>query len=433
MNEKEKKKKFEDFLLKNEVLIVDKSSASRRRLAKTISELGAKMVNIHMSSNYEEACTIMADRKPRLVLSDYSVTGGSGFDLFTFVRQELAEGGDATLILVTSNSSQSAVAKAAEEDVDAFIIKPYTVETLSAGITNAFISKNFPSKYILKIEEGKLKLVEQSYEEALALFTEASKLNKSPSLALFYIGQTKTMMEERDAAKGKFQEGLTFNNIHYKCQVGLFDLFYDEKKYPEAYEIVKTIAKYFPANPDRLHTIVRLAVRTENYSDMEYYYEIFTALDMRSDETIDYICAGLYVAGKYLFSIDDTEKAVEFYKKISISSDGKTKFLRAMIEVLVSNGIADAAQDVMSRYQDSDKNTDDFFISKFLVLSISAPTDEFLQEGINLFNKGINNYTAYCEFLKGLKEKGFADKFDEYFIKATKAYPDKICDLESLK
>lgn len=425
MDKKEKEKKFADFLNKNEILIVDKSSASRRRLAKTMSELGAKMINIQMSSSFEEASNILREKKPKLVLSDYSIVGGSGFDLFEFYRKEVEGADKATLVLVTSNSSQSAVAKAAEEDVDAFIIKPYTVETLSAGIINAYINKNFPSKYIQRIEDGKIELFSGNFQESIKIFTDALKLSKSPSLAMFYIGQAKNLQKEVEQAEGKFKEGLGFNHIHYKCQIGLFDVYYNQEKYDEAYEVVKNIAKYFPANPDRLQTIVRLAVMTENYSDMEYYYEIFTALDMRSDETIKYICAGLYVAGKYLFSIGDTQRGIEYYKKISISAEGKTKFLRAMIEVLVDYGFGEEAQDIMKRFLDENKNSSDFFISKFLVLSSYAPAEEFISEGISLLNKGIKNFVAYKIFLKGLKEKGFMEKYDEYFQQAVEAFPEK--------
>jgi CheY-like chemotaxis protein len=425
MDKIQKALKFADFLNKSEVLIVDKSSASRRRLAKTLSELGGKMINIQMCSNYEEAQKLMVERKPMLVLSDYAIIGGSGFDLFEYYRKEVEGADKATLVLVTSNSSQSAVAKAAEEDVDAFIIKPYTVETLSMGIINAYITKNHPTKYIQLIEEGKILLFSGDVDEAIKIFTKAIKLSKSPSLALFYIGQSRNVQKELTSAEGKFKEGLTYNHIHYKCQIGLFDMYYSQDKHEDAYDIVKNIAKFFPANPDRLQTIVRLAIVTENYSDMEYYYEIFTALDMRSNDTIKYICAGLYVAGKYLFNIGDSNKGIDYFKKITISAEGKTKFLRAMIEVLVDKGFAQEAQDIMGRFEDDTKTGNDFYISKFLVLSTSAETADFLSEGISLFNKKIINFTAYKIFLKGLKEKGYTDKYEEYLKEALIAFPER--------
>lgn len=426
MDKKQKKKKFEEFLLKNQILIVDKSSASRRRLAKTMSELGGKMINIHMSSSLEEAKSICLEKQPQLVLSDYTLQGGSGFDLSEFYRNEGGEAGKSTTyILVTSNSSQSAVAKAAEEDVDAFIIKPYTVETLSQGIINAYIAKNFPPKYIQIIEAGKELLLQSDLEAALAKFEEAVPLSETPSLAYFYIGQTKKLLESLNEAEDKYKEGLKFNHIHYKCQIGLFNMFYQMEKFEEAYDVVINIAKYFPANPDRLQTIVRLAVMTENYSDMEYYYEIFTALDMRSDETIKYICAGLYVAGKYLFQIGDKEKALDYFKKITTSAEGKTLFLRSMIEVLVEQGLVVEAQKIMSRFDDDAKKHDDFFVAKFLMMSASNdPEDDFINEGINLFNRGIDNIVAYKVFLKGLVDKGFEDKYNEYLDKAVTAFPD---------
>lgn len=118
MKAQKRQELFKAFLEKNKVLIVDKSSASRRRLAKTLIDMGCKRNQIFSVAHYAEALEIVKSEKPKLVLSDFSVQGGSGFDLFKEYRSIEKELNDTTLILITSNISQSAVAKAAEEDVD---------------------------------------------------------------------------------------------------------------------------------------------------------------------------------------------------------------------------------------------------------------------------------------------------------------------------
>ena len=47
-------------------------------------------------------------------MKNITLVGGSGFDLFEYYRKNVEGSDKATLVLVTSNSSQSAVAKAAE-------------------------------------------------------------------------------------------------------------------------------------------------------------------------------------------------------------------------------------------------------------------------------------------------------------------------------
>ncbi len=73
MNGEEKKKKFKEFLENNQILIVDKSSASRRRLTKTLIDLGGKRNQVHSVAHYSEAIEIVQTKKPGLVLSDYEL------------------------------------------------------------------------------------------------------------------------------------------------------------------------------------------------------------------------------------------------------------------------------------------------------------------------------------------------------------------------
>src|SRR5690606_9220694 len=111
--------------------------------------------------------------------------GGSGFDLFKFIRDKYPLRKDLCLILVTSNITQAAVAKAAEEDVDSFIIKPYTIQGIKENLVATIINKIAPSPYVIKVEEGKELLKNKNYTDAIDVLKEALKLHPKPSLALF--------------------------------------------------------------------------------------------------------------------------------------------------------------------------------------------------------------------------------------------------------
>jgi response regulator of citrate/malate metabolism len=89
---------------------------------------------IHTAGSLGEAETIVKEKNIGIVLSDYFIAGGSGFDLFKIIREKLPKNKELCLILVTANISQTAVAKAAEEDVDSFIIKPYTIQSIQESL-----------------------------------------------------------------------------------------------------------------------------------------------------------------------------------------------------------------------------------------------------------------------------------------------------------
>ena len=424
MKSAQREKLFRSFLEESEILISDKSSASRRRLVKTLVDMGAKRQSIHSVAHFSEAKDIIDTNKPKLILSDYSLNGGSGFDLFRYYREVYPDEKKSALILVTSNISQSAVAKAAEEDVDSFIIKPYTVNSLEKSLIDTILLKLYPSKYIQTIEEGKEKLFKGEFNTALELFETATKLNPKPSLALFYLGQTRYFMDSKDQAESNYKRGLEINSIHYKCQIGLYEMFKMDGNNKEAYNIVKNIAKYFPANPNRLKEVISLAVKTQNYKDIENYYEIFLGLEERTDDIIGHICSGMYICGKNYLMSDEPEKACDIYEKSAIVASGRTKFLSAMIISLVENEIFEKARDLLSRFDIDSYGSHDYGVSSFLANSNEMTDIEIISKGSELFNKGFKHPLCAKYLIDSLeKEKAFK-KARNYREEASYIWPD---------
>ena len=424
MKQSDKLNLFRKFLSDNQIIIADKSSASRRRLVKTIVDMGAKRNQIHSVAHYSEAIDIIDSDKPQLILSDYKINGGSGFDLFTHYKEKYPEEKKAVLILVTSNISQSAVAKAAEEDVDSFIIKPYTVKSLEKSLVNAVLAKLFPSKYIQTIEAGKEKLFSGDFEGALEIFDQAIELDPTPSLAHFYHGQAMYLMKDLEEAEGDYREGLKINNIHYKCQVGLYEMFKKEGKDKEAYDVVKNIAKYFPSNPERLKEVIHLAVRTGNITDIEMYYEMFVDLEERTQDVINYVCSGMYVCGKYYFSKKESEKACKIFERAAIAAAGTSKFLRGMVVSLVENGIYKDAQKLISRFDFKEQGSFDYMVSNYLAYSDEMTPDHKISGALEVINKGHKHPLVMKILIEALKSEQADRKAREYQEEANHLWPD---------
>lgn len=402
-----KKDVFKKFIEESEILVVDKNPGSRNRLLKIVCDLGAKRHLVHTSSGIVEATGILKEKKISLVLSDYLVAGGSGFDLFKLIREQQPNNKKLCLVLVTSNISQTAVAKAAEEDVDSFIIKPYTLQSIQESLVSTITAKISPSAYTVKIEEAKKFIANGDLDAATTKLTEAMELNPKPALALFYMGQIEYMRKYVQEAEGTYTEGLGFNSIHFKCLVGLYELFLKEHKFSEAYQVVKKISKYFPANPDRLGEIIRLAVRTENYADMQFYYEIFISLDERSSVLMNYMGSGLYVSGKYFLNQNDLTTCLKYFDNIAVSCSEFTKFTRAVITFLVTQGRAQNAQKYLSRFSAAARMHEDYLVSDFLLDSgTGVDPNVLVKKGMLLYNKKIRDLNCMKALLAAMAATG---------------------------
>lgn len=426
----DKKEVFKNFVTTHEILIVDKNASSRNRLLKIMTDLGCKRNTIHTVGSYREAEEIITTKKVGVVLSDYQVEGGSGFDLFKMIREKNPDKKELCLILVTSNISQSAVAKAAEEDVDSFVIKPYTIQSIQENLVATISSKVAPSPYIVKVDEGKDLIFKGMFDEALVSLKEALRLHSKPALALFYIGQAEYLKKEISKAQGSYDTGLSFSNIHFKCLVGLYDLYLKDEKYYQAYEVVKKVATYFPANPDRLTQIIHLAVRTQNFVDMQSYYEIFKTIEERTSNLVNYIGAGMYVSGKHLFVNGEQDAAILYFDNIAVSCSEFTKFLRAIITLLVENDRVADAKRYLDRFPKNTKDSEDFLVSDYMIIGKELDDQNALIKfGLDLYNQGLRDYNCITILIGAMEKQNYKpEKIEPFRAELMSRWPEKFLD-----
>jgi CheY-like chemotaxis protein len=424
----DKNKVFKDFVDVNEVLIVDKNPSSRSRLVKVMSDLGCKRHMIHTAGSLIEAQEIIITKKIGIILSDYIIGGGSGFDLFKMLRKKIPTAKDTCLVLVTSNINQSSVAKAAEEDVDSFIIKPFTIQSIQESLLSTICAKVQPSEYQIKIDEGKDHLFEGRYDEAVAAFKAAKPLHAKPALALFYLGQAEYLQDQVDQAQNNYVDGLELINIHYKCLVGLYEILVRDEKYTDAYQVIKKIARFFPANPDRLNEIIHLAIKTENFADMQMYYEIFTQLDSRPNHVVNYVGAGLFISGKYNLLNNNRAQATTYFDELAVSCSEFTKYIRAVISILVEHDFADDAERYLTRFASENRDKEDYLVSEFLINAKKGKDlDLVVKSGLELYNRKVRDFDCMKFLVKALEVSGYSgDKLSQYREEMMQLWPDKM-------
>jgi CheY-like chemotaxis protein len=385
-----------DFLRSCHVLIVDQNASARVGLKKLLVSLGAQLHQIHTANSYEEAENLIHAHKPKLLLCDYQIEGKFGLDLLQKLRQEhQQESSQCIFILVTSNTSQSAVAQAAEEDVDAYILKPYTIEGFTISLNQAIQVKLQPSEYLQLVQTGKDLLEKDQLDDALSVFKLAINKDGKPSLACFYEGLTHFKKEYLEGSEISYNTGLRFNKIHYKCLVGLFDLLMSLNKYEPAYQIVQRIVRFFPANPKRLSTVLKLAIQTKHYSDINSLYEEFLKIENRSEELTKCVCAALIVCGKHFFEIHDENTAIDLVQKASVSAAGSHFLLRKAIDVLILYDQVNVAQLVLKRFSNPSEEDPQYAVASFLIYSKEANTELVASRGQTLLKNGVNDPDIY--------------------------------------
>ncbi len=420
---KQQEKIFSTWLSSKKALIVDPSGSSRAGLARTLGQLGAKTNNVIRCSTFAEAEKNMLKHRPSLVITEYDVGKRCGLDLLQKRRDEDSDSFQALFIMMTGNTSQSAVAQAAEEEVDGYILKPYTIEILRNLLIQTALQKLNPSEYIKKINEGKELVEDGKLEDAKKSFEQAIKLDNKPALAFAYVGQVEYLKKTFAGARQSYNKGLGINKIHYKCMTGLFDTFYKEKNYKQAYDIVKKLSRYFPANPERLSSVLHLAIITQSYSDVERYYQAFTNLDVRNEALIKYVCAALVVCGKYYLKNNSPSRALELFEKAGITSAGRPKILRKIILALMEYDLCKQSKPFLERFPEGARSKAEYLSMELLVECSEGNDAIILEKGVRLLRENVIDPYIYMIVIEKLTVLGKKDEAIDYHQKALKKWP----------
>lgn len=430
MDPRAQQKAFESFVSDKKILIADSSGGARASIAGVLTQMGAKMSQITLVQGFTEAEAEIEKYAPAIVIADYDLGKRCGLDLLQRQRAARPDLKESIFILVTGNTSQSAVAKAAEEDVDTYVIKPFTAGVLKASILRAVLMKIDPPEYVKVIERGKKELSEGKVDDAFRTFEFSKTLDSAPALSCFYTGQVQDMKKAAETAEGDYSKGLQYNKIHYKCLVGLYENYMNRKKHSDAYDVIKRISHYFPANPQRLTAVLRLAVMTGSYEDVERYYRIFTNIDERNEEMIKYVCAALVVCGKYYLQQNFGTRAIELFQKAAITASGRTRILREIIIALLDSGLAKQADEFLRRFPPETQSGVDYQAMNLLIMDQMSPRSQVIEKGRELLSKDLHDPIIYRILIRRSVEASLTHAVEDLLRAAQQRYPDQKATFE---
>lgn len=344
---------LKEFIANSRVLIVDKVPTSRAYTSQLVAELGADTQSIYHAKDATEARHFLKEFRPQILFCDDSI----GYELVVELlraHRDSGTGAGQIFFLLTGNTSQAAIGRAAEEEFDGFLLKPFTRTEFLRVFQFVATEKIFPSDYQKQLQTGRELLFKGEFDQAVEEFEKAKSLAESPATAHFYIGQAKMMKKALEEGKQQYKQGLSLNQIHCKCLVGMYDILIGQEKVEEAYEVLRRLVSLFPANPRRLSTALSMAVKTGNFRDVENYYEYFEANVERTADLVNHMCSALAVNGKYHLMRESPDEAIMSFERAVTHGEGKEKFVSYVIDTLTKYGYTAQAAEFVKRLHDAE-------------------------------------------------------------------------------
>lgn len=106
-------------------------------------QLMLKLLEYHSTgflSARSAAQSLLAGRRPDIMLLDINMPEVSGLDFLEFLRRR-PEGLDMPVVMLTSEASDAMMDRAAELGADSYVSKPVTIEELERAMNEAFVKR----------------------------------------------------------------------------------------------------------------------------------------------------------------------------------------------------------------------------------------------------------------------------------------------------
>lgn len=116
---------------KNEVriLIVDDFATMRRVIRNLLEELGYSTKKMREAENGREAMEILDEAEIDLVVLDWNMPKTPGIETLRWLRKHETRS-QIPVLMVTAEATREQIVEAAEIGVNAYILKPFTADTL---------------------------------------------------------------------------------------------------------------------------------------------------------------------------------------------------------------------------------------------------------------------------------------------------------------
>lgn len=422
---------IQEYLSEQTALIVEPSNAFAQVIQASLVQFGVRADKIFSANTYSDAVSIINEMKPKILITEYLI--GKHLGLALIEKQD--EHYDPLLrisIIVTKESSDNAVAEAAEEQLDAYIVKPFSGADFQHRFLETVKRKIQPSDYMMKIREGKELLAGNKMATAIETFKEAKNISPKPTLANYYLGICYLQSKDIEKARKEFSEGRSHNPLHYKCLTGEFDCLILENKYKQAYELSLLIRENFPVTSARLGKFFVATVYTEQFKDLQELYELYTRLDNRPAELINLVSISLLTAARYFLRNSKTSEALEFFEMGSIATGRDISFLEKIIDELLKVNDITSAEKYLKLTKSEDLGSAKHSQLTFKITKHQSSPEALIDLGRKMVFDGKASPEVIKILVETLLKNGKKTLAESIIIKGCESFPESRKELYEL-
>ncbi len=311
-------------------LIVDDMDNMRRsiRAMLRLIKFGKRY---YEAENGREAWKILTQGSLRIdfVISDWLMPKMNGTELLNRLRITKKLRG-IPFLMITADANQGIVAEAAENDVGAYLTKPFVTATLEQKIKELLYQAEHPDKSTLLLNKATIWREKGELDNAIACVRKAAEINPRSSRPLRELGRL--FLKKNDLLQGEafFKKALTLNRMDVPSYHYLGQIYFKLGKTDQAINYFSKALGLSPRNIDRALKVATLLLKNSRLKEAEKILKTIlrnnrSNLDLYEDVADLSLEHGLY------------KLAVNSYKKVVTEDPGRDYLQKKLGEALLKD------------------------------------------------------------------------------------------------
>lgn len=416
-----------DFLTQKKVLLLCEGPFTKAAIKRAFVSKGARPENIHTAKTIEEAYTMMQQQVFEVVVADYQFQNHYGLELAETHRAYPIPNSEKIFMIIANSGEAQAVADAADEEIDAYAIKPFVESDLVARIEKIISHKVKPSEKSKILTQAKVFIQEGNLLKARQLLITSVNYVDAPAILFYTLGKMDEDEGKLESALGYYFRGLEFSPDHYKCLSGYFLALYKLGKKTAALETLTKITAKYPVSPEVLKYGFCVVIESYKFEEVERYYQIYINLLRKPDDLKVVVSASLLAAGKMILRKrpELVEQAHDYFTKGAVISGRDENYLCSIIKELIKEKQTEKINryfDMIEAEGERKQITLPLRLKQYLIEGRDSIT--ILNLGKEILNEGFANENICFDLLDFAKKTGSENRVYEIATRATALFPN---------
>ncbi len=423
---------FKSFFSNKKILIIDPSRKLRTLLKKMLIDSGVTLNQMSFSEEFSESLKSIEAGEVDLVFSSMVIQTKSAEELVNAHVSTKPNRAEAMYFLIVDQNESLAERLLRTLKVDALFVPPLNgaivIETFSKAISSRLKLSTGDIQYYCALES----YFSENYAEAEELLKEIPNCSSANAYAL--LGECFARRKEIEESKKAFTKALEIDAQNYLALKDLANLYQEEKRLKEAYEMKRKFVSCYKIDQDTYPDLIRLSLSVGALDDVIEYGEKYFEFEERAPEVQRSVAAGLAAVGKVVIRTDPN-RGRDVLKKAALLGIGQTAIIESTLSSLVENQHYNLAEEILNDALSKDPDHPGLQVVKLQIFaSSSTAPEQVLVKARELISKGIKSPDIYRVMIKTSVQLGKKGAFlEDLLFEAKRDFPELGAEFQDIK